>query len=153
LRGCNVGITDWRDFIMTPLRWVQVPWYKFQVSWRLVQTFKEGDTQTHRQQGDFISLLLFFQNKENRLISNCFTSVFIMQKTMWRNIYLCWKISSVASVRHFMDMSAIFTFRKFVPQKLFHKYTTSRYVIPLYVKFISCVERWRNWGESQLGKT
>jgi hypothetical protein len=25
LRGCNVGITDWRDFIMTPLRWVQVP--------------------------------------------------------------------------------------------------------------------------------
>jgi hypothetical protein len=25
------------------------------------------DTQTHRQQGDLISLLLFFPNKENRL--------------------------------------------------------------------------------------
>jgi hypothetical protein len=26
-----------------------------------------GDTQTHRQQGDLKSLLLFFQNKESRL--------------------------------------------------------------------------------------
>jgi hypothetical protein len=26
-----------------------------------------GDTQTHRQQGDHISLLLFFQNKVSRL--------------------------------------------------------------------------------------
>jgi hypothetical protein len=26
-----------------------------------------GDTQTHRQQGELISLLLFFQNKESRL--------------------------------------------------------------------------------------
>jgi hypothetical protein len=26
-----------------------------------------GDTQTHRQQGDLICLLLFFQNKESRL--------------------------------------------------------------------------------------
>jgi hypothetical protein len=26
-----------------------------------------GDTQTHREQGDFISLILFFLNKENRL--------------------------------------------------------------------------------------
>jgi hypothetical protein len=27
----------------------------------------EGDTQTHRQHGDSISLLLFFQNMESRL--------------------------------------------------------------------------------------
>jgi hypothetical protein len=27
----------------------------------------EGDTQTHGQHGDFISLLLFFQNKEIKL--------------------------------------------------------------------------------------
>jgi hypothetical protein len=26
-----------------------------------------GDTKTYREQGDFISLLLFFQNKESRL--------------------------------------------------------------------------------------
>jgi hypothetical protein len=26
-----------------------------------------GDTQTHRQQGDLIRVLLFFQNKESRL--------------------------------------------------------------------------------------
>jgi hypothetical protein len=30
-----------------------------------------GDTQTHRQQGDLISLLLFFQSKESRLKINC----------------------------------------------------------------------------------
>jgi hypothetical protein len=27
----------------------------------------EGDTQTHRQQGDLISFFLYFKNKENRL--------------------------------------------------------------------------------------
>jgi hypothetical protein len=32
-----------------------------------IQKFIGGDTQTHRQHGDRISLLLFFQNKENRL--------------------------------------------------------------------------------------
>jgi hypothetical protein len=25
LRGCNVGITDRRGFLITPLRWAQVP--------------------------------------------------------------------------------------------------------------------------------
>lgn len=32
------------------------------------QQLIEGDTQTHCQQGDLISLLLFFQNRESRLI-------------------------------------------------------------------------------------
>jgi hypothetical protein len=29
-----------------------------------------GDTQTHRQHGDFISLLLLFQNKESTMLVN-----------------------------------------------------------------------------------
>jgi hypothetical protein len=33
----------------------------------LVQAFKEGYADTHRQHGDLISLLLFFKNKESRL--------------------------------------------------------------------------------------
>jgi hypothetical protein len=32
-----------------------------------IQKWIEGVTQTHRQQGDLISLLLFFQNKESKL--------------------------------------------------------------------------------------
>jgi hypothetical protein len=32
-----------------------------------IQKLIRGDTQTHRQQGDLISLLLFLQNKESRL--------------------------------------------------------------------------------------
>jgi hypothetical protein len=32
-----------------------------------IQKFIEGDIQTHREQGDRISLLLFSQNKESRL--------------------------------------------------------------------------------------
>jgi hypothetical protein len=32
LTGCNVGITDERDFLITPLRWAQVPLYTYQVS-------------------------------------------------------------------------------------------------------------------------
>jgi hypothetical protein len=32
-----------------------------------IQKLMGGDTQTHRQNGDRMSLLLFFQNKENRL--------------------------------------------------------------------------------------
>jgi hypothetical protein len=31
------------------------------------QTYKHTDIQTHRQHGDHISLLLFFQNNESRL--------------------------------------------------------------------------------------
>jgi hypothetical protein len=34
-----------------------------------IQRLIEGDSQTHRQHGDLISLLLFFQNKENALKS------------------------------------------------------------------------------------
>jgi hypothetical protein len=33
-----------------------------------IQGLIGGDSQTHRQHGDLISLLLFFQNKESRLI-------------------------------------------------------------------------------------
>jgi hypothetical protein len=40
LRRCNVGITDRRDIWSAPSRWAQVPWYTYQVSWWLVQTFK-----------------------------------------------------------------------------------------------------------------
>jgi hypothetical protein len=32
-----------------------------------VQKLIEGESQTHRQHGDLISLLLFFHNKESRL--------------------------------------------------------------------------------------
>jgi hypothetical protein len=32
LRDCNVDITDRRDFLITPLRWIQVPWYTYQFS-------------------------------------------------------------------------------------------------------------------------
>jgi hypothetical protein len=48
--------------------------YKYQVSWRLVQTFKSfwvgGYTYRHEdtQQGGFVNLLLFFKNEEIRLM-------------------------------------------------------------------------------------
>jgi hypothetical protein len=32
--------TDGRDLWSTPMRWVQLPWYTHQVSWRLVQAFE-----------------------------------------------------------------------------------------------------------------
>jgi hypothetical protein len=35
-----------------------------------IQKLIEGDTWTHRQQGDLISQLLFFQNKESRVNIN-----------------------------------------------------------------------------------
>jgi hypothetical protein len=35
-----------------------------------IQKFIGGDSSTHRQHGDLISLLLFFHNKESRLINN-----------------------------------------------------------------------------------
>jgi hypothetical protein len=41
-----------------------------------IQKLIEGDTQTHRQQGDLISVLLFFQNKENRLRIYNFINIF-----------------------------------------------------------------------------
>jgi hypothetical protein len=31
---------DGRDLWSAPLRWIHVPWYTHQVSWRLVQAFK-----------------------------------------------------------------------------------------------------------------
>jgi hypothetical protein len=37
-----------------------------------IQKLTMGDTQTHRQHGDRISLLLFIQNKESRLKINIF---------------------------------------------------------------------------------
>jgi hypothetical protein len=38
------------------------------------QKVDRGDTQTYREHGDRISLLLFFQSKENRLIKQYFPS-------------------------------------------------------------------------------
>jgi hypothetical protein len=32
LRGCNVDITNGRDFLVMPLRWAQVLWYTYKVS-------------------------------------------------------------------------------------------------------------------------
>jgi hypothetical protein len=62
--------TDRRDLLNTPLRWAQVSWCTCQVSWRLVQAFKIWwgiHTQTQREHGDLICLILVFQNKESRL--------------------------------------------------------------------------------------
>jgi hypothetical protein len=65
--------TDGRDFWSTPLRWAQVPWYIYIPSFlkigSAIQKLMGGDSQSHRQQGDLISLLLFFQNNESRLIT------------------------------------------------------------------------------------
>jgi hypothetical protein len=62
---CKDTQTDGRDLWSTPLRWAQVPWYAYQISYRLFQVFKSwgGDTQTHRQQGDFISPFLLFSRQ------------------------------------------------------------------------------------------
>jgi hypothetical protein len=40
---------------------------KFNKDWCSHSKVNRGDTQTHRQLGDSISLLLFFQNKKSRL--------------------------------------------------------------------------------------
>jgi hypothetical protein len=37
---CIVGITSGRDLWSAPLKWSQVAWYTYQVSWRSVQAFK-----------------------------------------------------------------------------------------------------------------
>jgi mevalonate pyrophosphate decarboxylase len=39
-----------------------------------------GDMQTHRQHGDFISLILFSQNKGSRLKNTLFCSEFLTEK-------------------------------------------------------------------------
>jgi hypothetical protein len=44
LRGCNVGITDGRDILITPLRWAQV----FHKHWFWHSKVNRGDTQTAR---------------------------------------------------------------------------------------------------------
>jgi hypothetical protein len=53
LKGCKVGITDWSDLWITPLRWDQTPWYniKFHNGW-----FRH----TEVVRGDLIRLLVFF---------------------------------------------------------------------------------------------
>jgi hypothetical protein len=63
--------TDGRHLWSKPLRLPQVAWYitKFHTDWFRHSNVDRGDTQTHRRQGGTISLLLFFQNKESRLIS------------------------------------------------------------------------------------
>jgi hypothetical protein len=71
LRGWNVGITDGSYLWNTPLRWVQEPWYTYQVSYKVIQEIKScsgGYSHTrHKQQNDLISLLLLFQNNGSRL--------------------------------------------------------------------------------------
>jgi hypothetical protein len=37
----SVGITKWWVSWRTPLRWLHVAWYTYQVSWRLVQKFRQ----------------------------------------------------------------------------------------------------------------
>jgi hypothetical protein len=36
LKGCNVGITDRKDLLCTPLNWAQVAGYTYQFSWRSI---------------------------------------------------------------------------------------------------------------------
>jgi hypothetical protein len=44
LVGCSVGIADGSNFRSTSLRWLHVAWYTYQVSWRLVQEFKQYES-------------------------------------------------------------------------------------------------------------
>jgi hypothetical protein len=41
LNGCNIGIIGGSYLWSTPLKWVQVAWYMYQVPWVSVQTFKQ----------------------------------------------------------------------------------------------------------------
>jgi hypothetical protein len=66
LRDCNVGITDGRDLWITPLRWTQghdihTKFYKYWFRYSKINRgiHMERHRETHRQQGDIISLLLF----------------------------------------------------------------------------------------------
>jgi hypothetical protein len=47
--------TDGRDLGSTPLRWAHLPYMSFFI--KAFKSYWEGDSQTHRQPGDFISLL------------------------------------------------------------------------------------------------
>jgi hypothetical protein len=40
-RRCNVGTAYRRDLRRMTLKWIQVVWYKYQVSWRVVLGFKQ----------------------------------------------------------------------------------------------------------------
>jgi hypothetical protein len=54
-----------------------------------IQKLMEGKTQTHRQHGDLISLLLFFLNKESRLrIDNVMFKMSIIVGTYLFVVYL-----------------------------------------------------------------
>jgi hypothetical protein len=37
LKGCNAGITAWRDLWSMSLWWLLVAWCRYQVSWRMAQ--------------------------------------------------------------------------------------------------------------------
>jgi hypothetical protein len=65
LRGCNVGITDGRNFfLITPLRCRDIR-TKFDKDWFRHSKVNWGGI--HRQQGDLLNLLLFVKNKESGL--------------------------------------------------------------------------------------
>jgi hypothetical protein len=71
LKGCDVGIADGRDILITPLRWPQVPDIrtKFHRDWLRYSKVNGGGIHRHmhRQQGDLTRLLLIFQNKKSTL--------------------------------------------------------------------------------------
>jgi hypothetical protein len=63
---------------------------KFHEDWFSHSKVDEGDTQTHRQHGDLISLLLFFQKKESRLIIRVY--IYLWSCCVWlfsKYNYLC----------------------------------------------------------------
>jgi hypothetical protein len=71
---CNVGITDVRDLLTTPLRCGLVPRYtkfhkhRFRHSkLNMGDTDTDTDTRTHRQVGELTSSLTFFQDKQSML--------------------------------------------------------------------------------------
>jgi hypothetical protein len=69
LRCCNVGITDGKVFLNYAVKMgsgAMISVSSFIKIGSGIQNLIGGDTQTHRQQGDLISLLLAFQNRESR---------------------------------------------------------------------------------------
>lgn len=55
-----------KDLRTTPLRLAMIH-TKFHIDYFRHSTADKGDTQTYREQGDLISLLLYFENRKSRL--------------------------------------------------------------------------------------
>jgi hypothetical protein len=73
LRSCNVGNTDGRDLWSSLVRWAQVAWYTYRVSWRSVQSFSLRGWSVDRKIDLKYGVLLYNLLRSKFIKNNWFT--------------------------------------------------------------------------------